>query len=396
VPERRLLWLSIEPPWPAISGGRLRSVALLGAAARRYSVTLALLFGVTPLDRGPLSGVAWAEVSADPVGKLAALTRLVAGRRPPYLRHFSTSRQCRAVAGALARGRYDLVVADMPYAVEALPKRLPAPLLVNTQNVEADVWKTALPQTSGGRALLVLDRRLMAAWERAALARADAAVFCSPLDEAALRPGLRGDCLTAVVPNAVDTATMQPLPSPRSRDAVLFVGGLGYGPNREAAEFVARDLAPAVAPSGVRPLIVGGDAADLGEPAEGVEFLGRPPEVRSAYERAFAAVVPLFSGSGTRLKVLEAFAYGRPVVATAKAVEGLDVVDGVHYLRAETAAEFVASIALLQDPTAAAPVVAAARALVDSRYSAEVAGESFVAFADRLLAPAGRRAAGGR
>jgi len=130
-------------------------------------------------------------------------------------------------------------------------------------------------------------------------------------------------------------------------------------------------------------------------PAEGVEFLGRPPEVRTAYERAFAAVVPLFSGSGTRLKVLEAFAYGRPVVATSKAVEGLDVVDGVHYLRAETAAEIVAHLTLLRDPATSAPVVAAARALVESRYSAEAAGAAFVAFAERLLASAGRRAAGG-
>lgn len=389
MPEGRLLWLSIEPPWPATSGGRLRSTALLRGAARRYDVTLALLFGATPSDRGPLSGVAWAEVSADPPGKLLALARLVTQRRPPYLRHFSTSGQRRTIAAALARERYDLVVADMPYAVEVLPERLPAPLLINTQNVEAEVWKAALPRTSGGRALLTFDRRLMAAWERAALARADAAVFCSPLDEAALRPALRRECLTAVVPNAVDTASMRLLLPPRSPDAVLFVGGLGYGPNREAAEFVVRDLAPAAAPSGITPLILGGEASELGVRVEGVEFLGRPPEVRTAYERAFAAVVPLFSGSGTRLKVLEAFAYGRPVVATAKAVEGLDVVDGVHYLRAETAAEFVAHLTLLRDPAASAPVVAAARSLVESRYSAEAAGSAFGSFADRLVAPGG-------
>ena len=201
----RLLWLAVEPPWPATSGGRLRSLALLRAAAERYDVTLALLFGETPADRGPLAGVAWAEARAGRAGKATALARLATQRRPPYLRHFSTHAQRRAVAGALAAERFDLVVADTPYAVEALPARLPVPLLVNTHNVEAEVWRAALPGTSGGRALLALDRRWIAAWERRALGRADAAAFCSELDEAALRPALRSGCLTAVVPNAVDT-----------------------------------------------------------------------------------------------------------------------------------------------------------------------------------------------
>jgi glycosyltransferase involved in cell wall biosynthesis len=381
----RVLWLTVEPPWPPTSGGRLRTAALLRAAAARYDVTLALLFGETPADRGPLAGVAWAETPAGRAGKASALARLVSDRRPPYLRHFSTPGQRRAVARALDRERFDLIVADMPYAVEALPAVLPAPLLVNTQNVEAEVWRAALPATSGGRALLALDRRWIPAWERSALGRADGAAFCSALDEAALRPALRTGCLTAVVPNAVDTEVLQPLSAPPARNEALFVGGLGYGPNREAAEFIARELAPAASAVGVTPLIVGGAAAELDGPADGVVFLGRPPEVRSAYERAYAVIVPLFSGGGTRLKVLEAFAYGRPVVATAKAVEGLDVVDGVHYLRAESAAEFVARLATLRDPEVAAPLVAAARSLVEERYSARVAGSSFVAFMDRIV-----------
>lgn len=349
-------------------------------------MTLALLFGETPADRGPLTGVSWAEAPADRRGKAAALAGLVARRRPPYLRHFRTRGQRRAVAGALAGGRFELVVADMPYAVEALPARLPIPLIVNTQNVEAEVWKAALPATSGGRALLMLDRRWIERWERSTLARADAVAFCSARDEAALRPALPRDCPTAVVPNSIDTEAVVPLADPPGRDEALFVGGLGYGPNREAAEFIVRELAPAAAAAGLTPLVVGGVAADLDARGGGVVFLGRPPDVRPAYERAYAAIVPLFSGSGTRLKVLEAFARGRPVVATAKAVEGLDVEDGVHYLRAETPGEFVARLTALRDPVAAERLASAARTLVEECYSAVAAGAAFVAFMDRVLA----------
>jgi glycosyltransferase involved in cell wall biosynthesis len=105
----------------------------------------------------------------------------------------------------------------------------------------------------------------------------------------------------------------------------------------------------------------------------GVEIIANPPDLAPILERAEIAVFPLRSGSGTRIKALEAMAWGLPVVATARAVEGLAMVEGVHFSRAETPAEFAAAIALLAgDADLCARRAAAGRDLVASRYTEAV------------------------
>ncbi len=390
----RVLWVSIETPVPASSGGRQRSLALLQAAAERFSVTLVQLFGEPPEDRGPLASVEWVTSAAGRAAKLSATARLLASRRPPYLRHFCTARQRRAVEHCLGLHDYTLVVADMPYAVEALPRTLPAPLLVNTHNVESEAWQTVTAETSGGGLLRRLDRRSVGRWERSVLAAADGVAFCSERDLQALSPALAPGALSAVVPNAVDTGGLRPLPAPAERREALFVGGLGYGPNREAALFIRDGIAAPAARAGITPLVLGGEAGDLPSPSGAgpsrgagmIEFLGRPDDVRPAYRRSYATIVPLFSGGGTRLKILESFALGRPVVSTAKGVEGLAVRPGVHYLPAETAEEFVAQLVALRDSALWARLVTEARVLVESRYSWDAAGAAFLELARATLA----------
>ncbi len=92
--------------------------------------------------------------------------------------------------------------------------------------------------------------------------------------------------------------------------------------------------------------------------------------------RAWAEVVPLRKGGGTRLKILEALALGTPVVSTSKGVEGLDVEDGRHVLVADTPEAFAAATArLLAQPELRARLVAAGRQLVCERYDWRIIGE---------------------
>src|SRR6202042_2685227 len=78
--------------------------------------------------------------------------------------------------------------------------------------------------------------------------------------------------------------------------------------------------------------------------AAGITYHGRVDDIEPFYADAHAVVVPMFEGSGTRLKVIEASFLGRPVISTAVGVEGLPLTAGEHYLHAETAAEWVAAI----------------------------------------------------
>jgi glycosyltransferase involved in cell wall biosynthesis len=114
---------------------------------------------------------------------------------------------------------------------------------------------------------------------------------------------------------------------------------------------------------------------------------GRVADVRPYLVDASVMVVPLFQGSGTRFKILEAFASKIPVISTAKGAEGLDVIDGTHLLIAESAEEFVRAVKrLLGDKRLAKRLTISGLDLVKQQYSWKVATER-IAKAVRELCP---------
>jgi polysaccharide biosynthesis protein PslH len=126
---------------------------------------------------------------------------------------------------------------------------------------------------------------------------------------------------------------------------LLFVGKLDYPPNREAVEWILNDLAPVLGGCNQkwRILLVGGPRPDLTKtkPDASVHITatGRVMCVRPYLETADVCLAPVFSGSGTRIKILEYLSAGKPVIATRKAAEGLDLEDRVHLRFAENAEE---------------------------------------------------------
>ena len=188
-----------------------------------------------------------------------------------------------------------------------------------------------------------------------AFAPAFAAVaVASPVDAAAMAARVGLD--PVVLPNAVavpPTVDRDPGVPP----TLLYLGNLTYAPNVEGAEILARDVLPAVREvvPGVTatiagPHVRGGPVDDL-RALDGVAVLGTVAGVAPVYRTATAAVVPLRHGTGTRIKVLEAFAHEVPVVCTPVASSGLGVEDGRDVLHGSSAAELAAQVLrLLDDP----------------------------------------------
>jgi polysaccharide biosynthesis protein PslH len=378
----RLLWVAVDSLLPADSGGRIRSLSLVAAASREFDVTVASL--VSPVDPdAEMPGYADWRGIGHPARReqLGLLPRLIVRGDPPFMRVFATAAQRRFVRKLLDEVRPEVVVADTPYAMGAIPPPTVG-VVLNTHNVESEVWHADITSFAEGRVRLAADRLLVRRWERGMLRRAAGIAFTSKRDEAVLVPCVAHAVPTAVVPNAVDVNSLPVLPMPQERSQALFVGRLEYGPNAEAVRFISSELAPLLARHGLTATIVGGGGADR----PGLRFAGRMADIRPAYRDSLAAIVPLFSGSGTRLKVLEAMAYGRPVVASAKAVEGLDVVPDVHYLAAESAADFVEQLLRLRDDDLWRRLATAGRRLVESAYSWEAAGEAFLALVARTRA----------
>jgi glycosyltransferase involved in cell wall biosynthesis len=173
---------------------------------------------------------------------------------------------------------------------------------------------------------------------------------------------------------------------------VFFVGDLTWPPNADAVRHFSREIWPRVrggAPSARAEILGRGGRAGL-VAGESISLLGEGADTRPHWARAAVAVVPLRSGGGSRLKILEAAASGVPVVSTTVGAEGLELLPDREILIADTPAAFADSILrLLREPDLRRRLGAAAREKVVARYGWDRIGREF---ARALAQKAGERA----
>lgn len=153
-------------------------------------------------------------------------------------------------------------------------------------------------------------------------------------------------------------------------DAAVFMGMYAYPPNRDAIHFLVDEVFPGIAQ--VRPaakLIITGGDVPLSYPWLIAPGVLSSDDLKCVLNRCRIGIAPVFSGSGTRLKILEYMAAGLPVVTTKKGAEGLGVVSGKHVLYAGTAFEFQQAILrLFDDRTLADRLAREGAAFVQSHY----------------------------
>jgi glycosyltransferase involved in cell wall biosynthesis len=154
-----------------------------------------------------------------------------------------------------------------------------------------------------------------------------------------------------LLPNAIDLpSSVVPPPSDMPFSA-MFVGNLSYFPNVDGARHLCMDILPplrAELGGTTRCMVVGAGASpELVAAINSARayHIGRVADVAPWYRRAHCAVIPLRVGGGSRIKILEGFAHGRPVVTTSIGGEGIDAADGEQWLVADTADAFAAQCA---------------------------------------------------
>jgi glycosyltransferase involved in cell wall biosynthesis len=278
------------------------------------------------------------------------------------------------VAAALPRGLGSVgAVLAMRLYLAPLGVQLARELSAGRIVVDADDDDAALLLALGNEEEADAYERLARCW----LPVADAALAASAADAEGVAHRARLDASRVhVVPNAIDVPAHPP-PRPGD-DRLLFLGNLSYEPNRLAARALAETVLPRIRahrPTAtlelVGPLTAG--ALDDLDRVPGVRVVGAVPDVAPWYARADVVVVPLRHGAGTRIKVLEAFAHRRPVIATSVGVAGLDVEAGREVVIAESPDELARAVCeVLDDPVRGDALVEHAARLVDARYRPEV------------------------
>ncbi|MFN7987049.1 MAG: glycosyltransferase family 4 protein [Thermoanaerobaculia bacterium] len=284
----------------------------------------------------------------------------------------------------------------VPY-VPALRAATRAPIVLRSLNVEHEIWE-GLARGHAHAAtrfyLAHLARRLRA-YEVATLNDVDAIVPVTPEDASTyVRLGARVP--VHVAPVGVDAASFPDLAGTGDPRSLVFLGSLDWRPNVEAVAWFLESAWPLVraAVPDARFLVAGSSPpAGLGASVSrsGVRFLGRVEDSREFLASGAAMVVPLLSGGGIRVKILEAMALGVPVVSTRLGASGIDARDGVEILVADDPGGLAqACIGLLADRERAVALGRAGRARVREAFDADAVGRRLVRFLEQLVPGPGR------
>ncbi len=376
-----ILVLAPYVPHPPTHGGSMRSRVLLEALCADHEVHLVVPIGgpqprlaAQALARALPLQVHEAPVPAEPRPDFARKLLSWARGRSELLQRRWGERAGPVIAGLAAKVRPDLLVADSTFVWPVVP-RASAPLLLHLHNLESSVFARgdASQRSFAERLTRQFEARTIAAAEREAIQRAALTITVSEVDRD-LALAMVASANVVSVPNSIDLARLPLLsPPPAGPLRLLFVGTLDYPPNHEAVVELVTQHVPELrrAFPGLVVRIVGrDDAGRLAEFAgvEGVEAVGPVDDLLPHYECSHAVYLPIRSGGGTRIKILEAWAYGRPVLSTGIGAEALAGKEGEHWRRFESPGQGVDVLREVvggQGPL----LVAAARVLVEARYS---------------------------
>ena len=404
MPTMNMLWLAHAIPYPPKAGFLLRSYNLLKELARQQTVDLIAFVQepwVTTLFDTYEAGIeesrrALGEFCRNvtflpidnlkrPAGKhITALAALLGGRS--YSASWLDSRTARAaVSRQLRSSQYDLVHFDTiglaPYR-ELIP-HTPATLMHH--NIESHMMLRRADNSGNALARWYFkhEGRLLQHLEQSTASQFARHITCSELDNERIK-ALLPNVQPVAIPNGVDCDYFTSAAAATRPNSLIFVGTMNWYPNVDAMLFFLREVWPGVQqriPTATLD-IAGSNPPDtvvqLARSLRNVKVHGYVPDVRPMIDSAAVFVCPIRDGGGTKLKILDAFAMKKCVLAHPIACEGIDATDERDVVFAAEPQDFVTRIVeLLNDDARRARIGTAARELVERNYSFRAIGEQF-------------------
>ena len=403
--QMRILWLKVGGLWPPHTGGRLRTLHIISELAKTHRVTVMTTHGPADDPDGLSARLEHCErvtsfCHAAPKHTSAGFVRALAGSwlspLPVDLWKWQVPALREAAERMVSAGQVDLCVGDFLYTTPNVPFGGPVPVVFFDHNVEHVIWKrlSQVERRPWRRALLEMEWRKVRRAEARACARARLTIAVSEIDRALLAQLAPGAAICSI-PTGVDTALFVPNGSRSGSASLVFVGSMDWYPNEDGILHFIEATLPGIrrrVPAASL-TVVGRDPSPRLRSAAadaGVRVTGTVEDVRPYLSEADVVVVPLRVGGGTRLKIFEALAMGKPVVATGVGAEGLPLVSGTHYLRRDEPDEFASAVAsLLEDPDRRRALGGAGRRLVEEKFAWPQVAREFAARLEAAVAAGG-------
>lgn len=381
-----ILLLTQIVPFPPDSGPKVKTYHLLRHLAARHRVTL-VTFTRNPQEeadaaalRSICAAVHTVHLKRSRVRDVIALTATLFNGRPFIIERDASATMhqlvTRLVFEAAAAGQpFDLVHADqLNMAQFAEPLALPR--LLDQHNAVWTILDRMAQQSRGPkRWFFRREQRLLQRYEGRICSEFEAVTAVSEEDRRSLCQVMPVQRDIPVIPIAVDAEQERPIPREPGAKSILSLATMMWPPNVDGVCWFAREIYPLVRRAvpdthfyvcGQRPVA---EVRALPEQDPTIEVTGYVPDPRPYIAKSACLIVPLRSGGGMRVKILEALARGIPIVSTTIGCEGIDLTPGKHLLVADTPSEFADAVTLLlRDPEFGARLAAAGYQRVLERY----------------------------
>jgi glycosyltransferase involved in cell wall biosynthesis len=369
----KVLFVASRSPWPPTDGGRvLMGHTIDGLLARGHDITVvATGAGRAAPAPPPVAGGGTLTIHLVPERRrplpISAVASLVDGQ--PLSVAAQPSRRARDEAAVLlANGRFDVVHVQQ---VQALPKAEPAlarhvPVVLRAENVESELWSGLAAVRPSLRPFAAFEAGRLARFEARAMLRVSATVALTEADAARLRrlaPGARVEIVPAPMPAGLPAGAAR-LPG----DPSLVLVSSGWFPNQDGVVWFVRAIWPAIAAALPQATLhVFGAVKEATGAA--IERHDAPADSQAAFAEGSVLIVPLRMGSGVRIRILEAWSRGVPVVGTTAAVDGLGVADGQGVRIADSSDAFIRALqGLHASANQRAQLIARGREILAARH----------------------------
>jgi glycosyltransferase involved in cell wall biosynthesis len=256
----------------------------------------------------------------------------------------------------LAISKPDIVQLEGIYLCPYIPlirKHSHARIILRAHNIEHNLWYNIANNESNflKRTYLKIQSSRLKKYEIEQLTKVNGVTTVTEYDFSILKT-YQPKIDAKVIPFGVELEN-QSLTKDINLEALFFIGALDWMPNQEAIQWFIGSVWPRIYQQfkSLRFHIAGRNSpswlSSYLQNQQGVVFYGEISDAQLFFNKFSIMVVPLFSGGGIRVKIIEAMQQGKVVIASSKAAEGIPVVSGQHLLLADTIDEFVNQISLL-------------------------------------------------
>lgn len=358
----KILILSTKMPWPARDGGAIATLNMaLGFAHRNCQVTLLTMntgkhyFPETQLPANLRNQISIRSVNVDTkIRPLRLILNFLFSRYPYNAQRFISQPFKTALEKCLAEHDFDIVQLEGPYLSYYIPSiKGKAKIVLRAHNQEHRIWKLMSKQERNPLKRFYLKTLAMRIekLEKKILSEIDVLIPISEADRKGFDQ-LGHTLPVMVIPTGIDISNY-PVNKDENRILLFFIGALDWGPNQEGLDWFFREVWPEIR------LKWPGLSLDIAGRNPAYYFNGRnlPDNVRlegevedaiEFFHHHSVMIVPLLTGSGIRIKILEAMAMGKTVISTSIGAGGLEAKHGEHLFLADTPAEYVSILENLQ------------------------------------------------